>query len=70
MKKFALLTALTACTFVASVPVWSQATPSSENKVVKGAKTVGRGIMWGPKKVGHGLKVLGSKAKKVVTRSK
>ena len=41
-----------------------------DNKVVSGAKAVGRGIMWGPKKLAQGMKkgcqAIGSGAKKLV----
>ena len=43
---------------------------ADENKVVSGAKAVGRGIMWGPKKLAAGMKkgleAMGNGAKKVV----
>lgn len=42
----------------------------ADNKVVDGAKAVGRGIMWAPKKIcsgiGKGCKALGNGMKKMV----
>lgn len=45
-----------------------------DNKIVSGAKAVGRGLMWGPKKIAGGMKkgmeALGNGAKKVVGKDK
>lgn len=70
MNKSISLFLVCALMFAASLPVFAQAKSSSDNKVVKGAKSVGRGIMWGPKKIGNGLKAAGSKTKKVFTGNK
>jgi hypothetical protein len=63
MKKTALFL-LASITMTASMPAFAQAKPassSSDNKVVAGAKKVGRGIMWGPKKMWGGMKSMGKK---------
>lgn len=43
---------------------------ADDNKMVEGAKKIGRGIMWGPKKLAAGLKkgatAMGNGAKKLV----
>ncbi|MBY0546362.1 MAG: hypothetical protein K2W95_03670 [Candidatus Obscuribacterales bacterium] len=43
---------------------------ADDNKVVSGAKAVGKGIMWGPKKLASGMKkgfgAMGNGAKKLV----
>jgi hypothetical protein len=43
---------------------------ADDNKVVSGAKAVGKGIMWGPKKIALGMKkgfeAVGNGAKKLV----
>ncbi|HZT34383.1 MAG TPA: hypothetical protein VFA15_00575 [Nitrososphaera sp.] len=47
----------------ACLPADAQTKPagSNDNKVVAGAKAVGRGIMWGPKKLWGGMKAVGKK---------
>jgi hypothetical protein len=45
-------------------------TSSSDNKVVKAGRAVGRGVMWGPKKIGEGMKSMGEKTKKALHRGK
>lgn len=62
------------CTALAAMFVLAVAavTPASadDNKVVAGAKTVGKGIMWGPKKLAEGMKkgfaAMGNGAKKLM----
>lgn len=43
---------------------------ADDNKVVSGAKTIGKGIMWGPKKLAEGMKkgftAMGNGAKKLM----
>ena len=34
---------------------------ADDNKVVAGAKAIGKGIMWGPKKLWEGTKAVGKK---------
>lgn len=46
--------------FVVSV-MSASPTFAADNKVVAGAKAVGKGIMWGPKKLWEGTKALGKK---------
>lgn len=57
-------------TVVAVVSVAGAQTASADNKVVDGAKAVGRGIMWAPKKIcsglGKGCKAIGNGMKKMV----
>ena len=62
MKK-ALLLAVSLVTLASLTPSFAAntAASSSDNKLVSGAKAVGRGIMWGPKKIGSGLKAVGKK---------
>lgn len=68
MRKSVLLAVLAAATFVSALPSdAATSTAGSSNsisdKFKNGAKAVGHGIMWGPKKVGEGFKKLGSKIK-------
>ena len=57
MKKLGLLIALTMIVSVSTEAAFSQASaPANEGKFKKGAKAVGNGIMWGPRKVGAGFK--------------
>lgn len=60
MKKSALLTLVAATMMISIVPTYAANSnaPASGggNKVTNGFKAVGRGIMWGPKKVGNGFK--------------
>lgn len=66
MKKSVVLVILASATFASSIPAFSQASSSSSGgKIKNGAKAVGRGVMWGPKKVGQGLKKVGTGTKKV-----
>ncbi len=62
MKK-ALLLAVSLVTLASLTPAFAANTAAGggDNKVVAGCKAVGRGIMWGPKKVGSGLKAVGKK---------
>lgn len=69
--KRSLLVALSLVSLVSMSPALADdAAASSDNKVVASAKAVGKGIMWGPKKVAQGLaagaKAVGSGAKKLV----
>jgi hypothetical protein len=65
MKKSALLLLVSMAIVGASMPVFAQAAKpaaaSSDNKVVGGFKKVGRGIMWGPKKMWSGMQTMGKK---------
>jgi hypothetical protein len=58
MKKIVSLSlmGLFAMSMAATVPA-----NADDNKVVAGAKKVGRGIMWGPRKLWDGTKALGKK---------
>lgn len=55
---------------VMALTMTAGAANADDNKVVAGAKAVGRGIMWGPKKLAAGLKkgatAMGNGAKKLV----
>ena len=57
-------------TAMAVVSVAGAQSASADNKVVDGAKAVGRGIMWAPKKIcsglGKGCKAIGNDMKKMV----
>ncbi|MBI5176419.1 MAG: hypothetical protein SFV17_00965 [Candidatus Obscuribacter sp.] len=57
-------------TAMAVVSVAGAQSASADNKVVDGAKAVGRGIMWAPKKIctglGKGCKAIGNGMKKMV----
>ena len=69
MRKSVLLAVLAATTFVAVIPSDAATTTASSSnsmgdKMKNGTKAVGRGIMWGPKKVGEGFKKLGAKMHK------
>lgn len=54
--------------FVLANSTFAATASSSDNKVVKATKAVGRGLMWGPKKIGHGMKVMGEKTKNAFHR--
>jgi len=70
MKKSILLTVLASVTLVATMPAYaanSTASSSSANggmgaKMKNGAKAVGNGIMWGPRKIGAGFKKMFKKS--------
>lgn len=68
MKKSLLLVLLASTTLASSMPAFSQAAQpaASDNKIKAAGKKIGNGIMWGPKKIGEGLKKMGSGAKKMV----
>jgi hypothetical protein len=70
MSKLFLVAILSAACFAVSSPTFAANTSSSDNKVVKASKAVGRGIMWGPKKIGNGMKAMGEKTKKALHRGK
>ena len=66
MRKSVLLTVLAAACVVSVIPSHAATSSSSSGngiggKMKNGAKAVGRGIMWGPKKIGAGFKSLGGK---------
>ncbi len=63
MKRSVLLACLCVAIVGACLPADAQTKPagSNDNKVVAGAKAVGRGIMWGPKKLWGGMKAVGKK---------
>ena len=69
MKKSLLLILLASTLVSGSLPAFSQSTAkpaaASDNKFKSGAKKVGNGIMWGPRKVGAGLKKMGEGTKKM-----
>lgn len=54
---------------IASIALSATSPAMADNKVVDGAKAVGRGIMWAPKKIGHGIaagcKAMGNGVKKM-----
>lgn len=59
-----------AITVIAASIFCLSASPAlADNKVVDGAKAVGRGIMWAPKKICHGIgagcKAMGNGVKKM-----
>ena len=60
MKKTVLATAAIVLTLVTlnSAMAANSKPASSDNKFKSGAQSVGRAIMWGPKKVGSGLSKL------------
>jgi hypothetical protein len=55
---------------VMALTMTTGAANADDNKIVAGAKTLGKGIMWGPKKLAVGLKkgatAMGNGAKKLV----
>lgn len=59
MKKVVSLSLMSL--FVMSLVAVSPATAANDNKVVAGAKAIGKGIMWGPKKLWEGTKAVGKK---------
>jgi hypothetical protein len=61
MKKTVLATAAIALTLVTfNSAMAANSTAGSDNKIKSGAQSVGRAIMWGPKKIGAGLSKLGT----------
>lgn len=66
MKAKLALSMVIAATFTLAVGQTAQA----DNKLADGAKAVGRGIMWAPKKIctglGKGCKAIGNGMKKMV----
>lgn len=70
MNKLFLMAILAALSFAALSPTFAANTSSSDNKVVKASKAVGRGIMWGPKKIGNGMKAMSEKTKKAFHKGK
>lgn len=70
MKQIVSLTLLVSATLLMSPAANAQAKGGDDNKVVSGAKAVGRGIMWAPKKIGAGMKKgftkMGDGAKKLM----
>lgn len=70
MRKTVLLAVLAFATAASTISADAANSTASSGgsgmgaKMKDGAKAVGRGIMWGPKKVGAGLKKVGSKFKK------
>jgi hypothetical protein len=59
MKKVVSLSL--AALFLMSFAVITPVSAANDNKVVAGAKAIGKGIMWGPKKLWEGTKALGKK---------
>ena len=72
MKKCLLLTSLAAFALVTISPMLAANTtgtagaPAGDSKVKSAAQAVGRGVMWGPRKLGAGLKKVGDASKKAV----
>jgi len=63
MKRSTVLALFSIAMLVGIMPSYAQGTApaNSDNKVVSGVKAVGRGIMWGPKKLWSGMKAVGTK---------
>ena len=59
MKKFVSLSLMGL--FLMSLAATTPSQAANDNKVVAGAKAIGKGIMWGPKKLWDGTKALGKK---------
>jgi len=69
MRKSVLLSVLAAACVISIIPSHAATSSSSSSggiggKMKNGGKAVGRGIMWGPKKIGAGFKSLGNKMHK------
>jgi hypothetical protein len=63
MNKYILVSAI-AFTFFANAMAATAAPPASNGgKMSNAMHKMGEGIMWGPKKVGNGLKAMGEKTK-------
>ena len=64
MNKYILVSAITV-TFLGNAMAATAAPPSNSGggKMSNAMHKVGEGIMWGPKKVGNGLKAMGEKTK-------
>jgi hypothetical protein len=71
MNKLFLVALLSAAALAQASPTFAaNTTSSSDNKVVTAGKAVGRGLMWGPKKIGEGMKAMGEKTKKAFHKGK
>ncbi|MBI4532831.1 MAG: hypothetical protein HY711_02700 [Candidatus Melainabacteria bacterium] len=72
MKRNVLLATTLVAILASLTPALADKAASSggDNKVVEGAKAIGKGVMWGPKTVAKGvtkgLKSVGAGAKKMV----
>lgn len=67
MKKLGLPVALSIVTVMCTSAAFSQASaPSGESKM----KKLENGVMWGPRKIGAGLKKMGSGAKNMMSHKK
>jgi hypothetical protein len=64
MNKYILVSAMS-ISFVANATAATAAPPTSSSggKMSNAMHKVGAGIMWGPKKIGNGLKAAGEKTK-------
>ena len=64
------VTLVATLSLIAVVASSNAAFAADDNKLVTGAKAVGNGIMWAPRKIGHGLaagfKAMGNGMKKMV----
>ncbi|HEY9714143.1 MAG TPA: hypothetical protein V6C72_11780 [Chroococcales cyanobacterium] len=67
MKK-PLLTLLVLATVSSTLPAFCQSSTASDSKLKTAAQAVGRGIMWGPRKIGAGLKKMGEGTKNLFHR--
>ena len=68
MKK-PLLALLVLATVSSTLPAFCQSSASSsDSKFKTAAQAVGRGIMWGPRKIGAGLKKMGEGTKNLFHR--
>lgn len=63
MNKSVLVLLLTVTSLVSVIPAFADNNQLGDNKAEKASKKVERAIMWGPKKLGNGIKAMGEKAR-------
>jgi hypothetical protein len=70
MSKLFLAALVSSLALSCSLPSFAANTSSSDSKMKKAGTAVKNGAMWGPKKVGHGMKCMGNKTKKMFHKGK
>jgi len=71
MNKYILVSAVSVTVFTNAMVAMAAPPPaSSGGKMSNAMHKVGAGIMWGPKKVGSGMKAMGEKTKSMFHKNK
>jgi hypothetical protein len=63
MNKSVLVLLFAVGSLISVIPSFADNNQTGDNKVVKTSKKIGRGLMWGPKKIGNGVKNMSEKGK-------